>query len=271
MLTGVVKQVRYARYLVNENSTTVLTGVGVVGVLTTAYLTGRASFKAARIIEKEELTYAVVTKDDDPEIAEPIRGYEFTTLEKARMVWRLYIPPVLLGATTIVSIIAANRLASKKIAALVIASGISDRALQEYKERVVEKFGENKARDIQDEIAQKRVEGEFINNEVIVLGGEVLCFDLHSGRYFHSTHEAIKRAENKINHELVHFEAASLSEFYDELGVAATNYSDQVGWDVGNQLTVLISTVMSPDNRPCLAIDFNPFPVYDYNRPHYGP
>jgi hypothetical protein len=40
MLSGVVKQVRYARYLVNENSTTVLTGLGVAGVITTAYLTG---------------------------------------------------------------------------------------------------------------------------------------------------------------------------------------------------------------------------------------
>jgi len=258
MLTGVVKQVRYARYLVNENSTTVLTGLGVAGVITTAYLTGRASFKAVKVLEREE--------ENHEEFAE-----EFTNLLKVRAVWRLYVPPVLLGATTIISIIAANRLASRKIAALAIASGISDRALQEYKERVVEKFGENKARDIQDEIAQKRVEGESINNEVIVLGGEVLCFDLHSGRYFHSTHEAIKRAENKINHELVHFSPASLSEFYDELGVQATTYSDMVGWDVGTQVEVKISTVMSPDSRPCLAIDFSPYPVYDYNRPHYGP
>lgn len=258
MLTGVVKQVRYARYLVNENSTTVLTGLGVAGVITTAYLTGRASFKAAQLILEQE--------DHKLEVEE-----DFTTGQKIRMVWRLYVPPVLLGATTIVSIIAANKLASRKIAALAIASGISDRALQEYKERVVEKFGENKARDIQDEIAQKRVENESINNEVVVLGGEVLCYDLHSGRYFHSTHEAIKRAENKINHELVHFSAASLSEFYDELGVAATNYSDMVGWDVGNQMEVKISTVMSPDSRPCLAIDFNPYPVYEYNRHTYGP
>jgi hypothetical protein len=271
MLTGVVKQLHYAKYLVNENSTTVLTGLGVTGVIATAYLTGRASFKAAQMIEKEELTYAVVAKDDDPEIAEPLRGYEFTTFEKVRMVWPTYIPPVLLGACTIASIIAANRIASKKVAALVLASGISERALKEYKERVIEKIGPSKEQDIQDEIAQRRVESEPISGDVIVLGGEVLCYDLHSGRYFNSTHEAIKRAENKINYELVHFSAASLSEFYDELGVSATTYSDMVGWDVGNQMTVKISTVMSPDNRPCLAIDFNPYPVYEYNRHTYGP
>lgn len=258
MLTGVVKQVRYVKFLVNENSTTVLTGLGVAGVITTAYLTGRASFKAAQIILEQE-DHKLETEED------------FTTGQKVRMVWRLYVPPVLLGVTTIASVIAANRLASRKIAALAIASGISDRAFREYKERVIEKFGENKDRDIRDEIAQKRVENELINNEVIVLGGEVLCFDLHSGRYFHSTHEAIRKAENKINYELVHFSAASLSEFYDELGVPATNYSDMVGWDVGNQMEIKISTVMSPDSRPCLAIDFNPHPVYEYNRHQYGP
>ena len=271
MITGVVKQIQYAKYLVNENSTTVLTGLGVAGVVTTAYLAGRASFKAAQIIEKEKLTYAVVTEDDNPEAVESFRGHEFTTTEKVKLVWRLYIPPVLLGATTIASIIAANRLASKKIAALVIASGISDRALQEYKERVIEKFGEGKAGDIQDEIAASRVANQPMNNEVIVLGGEVLCFDLHSGRYFNSTHDAIRRAENKINYELVHFSTASLSEFYDELGVPATTYSDMVGWDVGNQIEVKISTVMSPDNKPCLAIDFTPYPVYNYNSHTYGP
>lgn len=258
MLTGVVKQVHYAKYLVNENSTTVLTGLGVAGVITTAYLTGRASFKAVRLIEEEE-AHQEALEDD------------LTNMQKAKVVWRLYIPPIFLGVTTIASIIAANKLASRKIAALAIASGISERALQEYKERVIEKIGPGKAQDIQDEIAQKRVENEPIHSDVIVLGGEVLCFDLHSGRYFHSTHEAIKRAENKINHELVHFSAASLSEFYDELGVSATTYSDMVGWDVGNQMEVKISTVMSPDSRPCLAIDFNPYPVYDYNRHTYGP
>jgi hypothetical protein len=57
MLTTLVKQIRYAKFLVNENSTTVLTGVGVAGVITTAYLTGRASFKAAAIISREKDGY----------------------------------------------------------------------------------------------------------------------------------------------------------------------------------------------------------------------
>jgi len=255
MLTGVIKQVRYARYLVNENSTTVLTGLGVAGVATTAYLAGRSSFKAARLIDELE------ARTDD----------EVTPVQKVKTVWTLFVPPVLAGGLTIASIIAANRIASKKMAALVIASGISERALSEYKERVVEKFGENKARDIRDDVATYRVaEDDVLNKEVVVTGtGEVLCYDMHTGRYFMSSMEAIKRAENHINYELVHFCSASLSEFYHEIGLPPTSYSDAVGWDVNNHMEVHVTTVMSSDNRPCLAIDFSNPPVPEYNRHRY--
>lgn len=257
MLTGVAKQVRYARYLVNENSTTVLTGLSVVGVVSTAVLTGRATFKAAELIQERELVNDVKE--------------ELTKVEKTRIVWKVYLPPVLLGVGTIASIVMANRIASKKMAALVIASGISERALSEYKERVVEKFGDNRARDIRDEVANHRVAGDDVTNKEVVLTGtgEVLCYDMHTGRYFMSSMEAIKKAENHINYELVHFCSASLSEFYDEIGLPPTSYSDLVGWDVNNHMEVYVTTTLSADNRPCLAIDFSNPPVYEYNRHRY--
>jgi Family of unknown function (DUF6353) len=261
MLTTLVKQTqfaKFAKFLIQENSTTVLTGVGVVGVVATAVLTGRSSFKAATIIrETEELRNA------HDEI-EPLNG-----VDVVRLVWKVYIPPVLVGAGTIASVIAANRLASRKIAALVVASGISERALKEYKERVVEKFGEGEDRKIHEEIAQNRIDHDVINKEVIIVGGEVLCYDMLTGRYFQSSHEAIMRAENLINRELVNFCAASMSEFFDELGVPATTFTDTHGWDVNNHVEVQITATKTPDNRPCLAIDFHPAPVYDYNRHRY--
>ena len=50
MLQGLAPHVSKLKYLLNENSTTILTAVGVVGTVGTAYLTGRATFKAAEII-----------------------------------------------------------------------------------------------------------------------------------------------------------------------------------------------------------------------------
>jgi hypothetical protein len=263
MLIGLAQKARYVKFLVSDNSPAILTGVGVSGTIATAYLTGRASFKAARLIEDEQKLQTHLG-DMDGDVVVP----EMTTPAKVKLVWRLYLPPVALGITTVTSIVVANKISSKRMAALVVASGISERALQEYKEKVIEKLGEKQDRAIRDEIAQDRVNNQPVNSrEIIIAGtGEVLCYDMSSGRYFQSTVEDIKRAENRINYELIHFMSASLSMFYEEIGLTPTSYSDSVGWNMNNNIEVVFSTVMSSDQRPCIAIDFKRQPVSEYNR-----
>jgi len=249
MLAGLAPLARKARFLLNENSTTILTAVGATGTVATAYLSGRASFKAAQIIEREKYEK------------------EIDRFDKVKMTWHLYLPAVGVGVITITSIIMAQRISSKKIAALVVASGISERAFQEYKDKVIEKFGERKNTDIRDEIAQDKVNATPPDTrQVFIAGtGDVLCFDTLTGRYFQSTVEQIRRAENRINYEIIHFYSASLSMFFEEVGLPPTDYTDSVGWNSNNIMEVNLSTVMSQDNRPCIAISFprNPIPNYE--------
>ena len=65
--------------------------------------------------------------------------------EKSSAVWRLYLPPVAVGPTTVTSIVMANRISSSKIIALTMASGISERAFQEYKDKIIEKLGDRQS------------------------------------------------------------------------------------------------------------------------------
>jgi hypothetical protein len=252
MLPLLVKNSHRIKFLLKDNSTTILTAVGVGGTVATAYLTGRATFRAAEIIAQEE--------GKNPE-------YRGEKLEKVKLVWQGYIPPAAMGIITITSIIAANRISSRKIAALVVASGISDRALNEYKAKIVEKFGERKETTMRDEIAQERVLANPANSREIVMAGvgEVLCFDMLTGRYFQSTVEEIRRAENRVNYEMIHFMHASLSMFYEEIGLPPTPYTDSVGWNMNNHMEVKLSTVLSENNRPCIAIDFSKQPLPDYD------
>jgi Family of unknown function (DUF6353) len=262
MHIGLVGLANKAKFLVNDNSTTILSGVAIAGTATTAYLTGRATFKAARILEKEQLLIAAEETDNShgPRV--------LTTFAKIKLVWQHYIPPFVSGVTTITCIIVANKLASKKIAALALSSAISERALQEYKTKVVQKLGEKQDVTIRDEIAQERVLGQPVHSgEVIIAGtGEVLFYDMTTGRYFQSTVEEVKKAVNKINHELNNQMYASLSRFYDELEIPPTTYSDMVGWNANQMMDVKFSTVLSSDNRPCIAIDFEPVPFVEYDR-----
>lgn len=257
-LTSMTPHIHRLKFLVNENSTTLLTGVGVVGTVATAVLTGRASFKAAKIIAEEEST---LVKED---INSPDKFLSKT--EKTKLVWPQYIPPVAMGAVTVTSIVMAHRISSKKIAGLVVASTISERAFQEYKEKVVEKLGGNKETAIRDEIAQDGVKKNPPSNQVVIAGsGDVLCYEPLTGRYFNSTIESIKRAENKVNYEIIHYDYCSLSFFFEEIGLRPTDYSDMVGWNVNNRMEVSFTTAMAEDDsRPCLVIGFTKMPSMDY-------
>lgn len=268
-LTALTGLARHGKFLLNTHSHTILAGVGVAGTVTTAYLTGRATFKAAEIIEKKEKEL-VAKRIDEGVSEEKASEYKLTRFEKIKLVWRHYIPPGAVLVTTVTCIIVANKIASKKIAALAIASGISERALQEYKAKVVEKLGERQDTKLRDEIAQDRVNKNPPNSREIILAGtgEVLCMDLYSGRYFQSTIEEIKRAENKVNYSINNFMSASLSEFYEEIGLPPTSFSDQVGWNANHPVEIQISAVMSPDDRPVMAVDFVQAPTMEYQNLH---
>lgn len=266
-----LQRVDQLKGLLELHSTTILTGVGVGGTVATAVLTGRASFKAARLIDqeqKENPEFELEHLDNGNAIT---HTKELSKMQVVKLVWTLYLPPVAAGVTTITAIIVANKISSKKIAALAVAGGISERALQEYKEKVVEKLGAKQDQKLRDEIAQDRVTNYPPNSgEVILAGtGEVLCYDMLTGRYFQSTVEEIKRAENKINHDMLNQAGASLAEFHDEIGLPGTPYTDSVGWNGTDLIKVLFSTVMSPDQRPCVAIDFDRTPVLEFFRNNY--
>lgn len=261
-----------AKFLLNQNSSTILTGVGVVGTVGTALLTGRASFKAARILDhaNEELAHdESVGAKSDTNGDHYAGGRELTRFDVFRLTWRYYLPPAGAGIVTVTAIVFAHRIDAKRVVALTVASGISERVLKEYREKVVEKLGERQDTKLRDEIAQDRVNASPPGKELVITGdGQVLCLDGLTGRYFMSTMEDLKRAENKINHIINTHMGASLSEFYDEIGLAPTAYSDEVGWNPDQLIELKISTTMSQDNRPCMVVDFHPIPFVSYWTPH---
>jgi hypothetical protein len=257
-LTGLAHK---AKFLLNQNSSTILTGVGVVGTIGTAYLTGRASFRAADVLAKEN---AVINTAND-NVLYPVY---LTKAQKVKLTWRFYVIPVATGVGTVGAIIFAHRIDAKRVVALTVASGISERALKEYREKVVERLGDRQDTKLRDEIAQDRV-NKLSGGEVVVTDGKVLCMDMLTGRFFDSTMEELKRAENKINHELNHHAVGcSLSEFYDEIGLSPTAYSEMVGWNPDKMVELKISAAVAPNGQPCLAVDFEPHPFDNYWRLH---
>lgn len=233
-----------------DNSPTILTAVGVVGTVTTALLTGRATAKALLLVMDEE-------REQDRALQDK---------EIIQLVWKEYIPPVTIGTFTIVSIIGANHISGRRATAVAAAYSLSERAFAEYKEKVIERVGKKKERSFRDEIAQDRVNNDPPKDgQVIITGnGDVLCYDHFTGRYFQSSMEALRKAENDINFMILHDGYACVSDFYDLLELPATSFSEEVGWNYNRKFQLVYSTVMSPDNRPCIAIDFDLHPNRKY-------
>ena len=221
----------------------------------TAVLAGRAGYKCAKILD--EIEYAK-THDEHgdptpPSETEPL----ITRLEKVQAVGVHFIPPVVAGSATIAAVIFANRISAKEAAALAAAYGLSKQQLEEYRTKVAEKLTGPKNQAIKDEIAQDKIDENPPSKQVVIIaGGDVLCLDSMSGRYFRSSMEQIKRAEAEINNELFDTQNASVSEFYDKIGLPPTTLSDQLGWTAFDEGSIEfeITTGVTDNNEPCLVI-----------------
>lgn len=241
--------------LVVDNSPALLTAVGVTGTISTAVLAVRATFNAADLIMHEEAWRSV------QELGKPLERKE-----KVQLVWKCYIPPATTGIVTIACIVMANRIGNRRAAAVAAAYSITQEAFTEYREKIVEKFGAKQERAARDQVAQERVtRNPPTSREVIITGnGDVLCMDSFSGRYFKNNVEAIRKAQNDINQQILGMGYASLTDFYFLIGLDATDNSDEVGWQ--DMFTVDISTALTNDSQPCIVISYSAKPIRKYNR-----
>lgn len=237
--------------LVSDNSPIILTATAVAGVLTTALLSGKAAVKADHILRE----------------AEDYRELEFnpSLREQLELTWKCYIPPVLVASSTIAAILAANHISSRRNAALLGLYSLTDTAFREYKDKVVEQIGAPKEQKVHDAIAEQRMTANPPSREIIVAEGEILCCELYTGRYFKSTQESLRRAENVINREINHSMYASLDDFYHEVGLPPTELSNEVGWNVDNFLELQFSWV-GFEGKPALGFSYRSAPSPNFTK-----
>lgn len=246
-----------------DNSPTLLAAIAATGAITTAVLTGKATFKAAEVIREAQ------AKQDVQEL-----GHTLETKEKIKVVWKEYIPPAIALTGTVTCIVLSNSISSSRLAAMAAAYKISEKQFTEYKDKIVEKFGTNKEQEVKDELAHDRlVHNPRGANEVYPTDGEVLCYDTWTARYFKCDMQTLRAAQNVINRRMISDMYASLADFYMEIGLSAPKMAGEIGWTIDHALDLNISTQLADGgNVPCLVIDFNviPSPIRDFHRYNAG-
>lgn len=241
--------------VLSDNAPTVLSGIAVTTSVATAVLSAQGSFRAARILRIEELRRELETVDPEP----------ITLREKVDLVWICYAPAAVTGVISVTCIICANRIGTRRAAAMAAAYTMSRDAFAEYKDKVVERFGKGKETKIRDEIAADQIRNNPNDREIIISGpNEVMCYDSITGRYFKGNIEALRKAQNDVNRSILHDMSAPLSEFYNLIGLPQTPYSDEVGWNSDHALELQFTTVLAEDGTPCLSINYETYPIRNF-------
>lgn len=245
----------------NHNSPTILTGAAVVGFAATIVLAIRATPKAEKLISRHEWNL----KDSS---ADEMNEYEKTPVDVVKVAWKPYIPAAVTGLATVACIIGANQIGMRRNAALFAAYGIADTAFREYKSEVLEQLGINKERKVVDAVAAKKIDANPVNDAQVIItgGGDQLCYDSLTGRYFKSDVESIRRAENEINRRINQDMFASHNEFYELLGLDPVAVGDELGWNIDNFVELIFTSHLASDGRPCISLGYARLPRASYGK-----
>src|SRR5688572_22273069 len=234
--------IKAAEQVIRQNSPAILAGLGATGTVVTGYL----GYKAGRRSMRDEY----------------IKGTPNGFKNRIRQDWKTYIPPVVAGTVSIGCIIGGTRIGMRRTAAITAAYSLSEKAFEEYRTKVTEKMGERKEQNVRDEIAQERVSNGAPSRDIILMGGgDVLCCDLRTDRYFLSSVERLKKAQNDVNFRVLQDGYAYLSDFYSMIDVYLPKESTSgyhMGWSKEKgSMELKFSTILADDTRPCVTINYN--------------
>lgn len=242
---------------ISDHSPEILIGLGITGMLSSTIMAVKATPKVYGLLESEK---EIRLLEGEPEM---------TKADIVKLVWKPYLPAAITFGVSAACLIGANSVNAKRNAVLTTAYHISERALAEYRDKVIEVVGEEKEHEIRDSISRDRIKKNPVaTQEVIITGkGDNLCYDVISGRYFKSDIDKIQKVENILNKRMMNDIYCSLNEFYMELGLTCTDVGDDLGWNIDNGLIDLyFSSQLSEDGQPCLVINFTEPPKYGYSK-----
>ena len=255
-LTKFAKDMRLS---LSRHSPEILMGIGIAGMITTTVLAVKATPKALQLMESKKIELEVET---------------LAPVDVVKTTWTCYVPAAISGAVSIACIIGSNSVNAKRNAALATAYKLSETALTEYRDKVVETIGEKKEKTVRDKVSEEQIKNNPVSKtEVIVTGkGKTLFFEPLSSRYFYSDLELIRKAANNLNWKINTdpFDVSvTVNDFYAEIGLPSTATGDSLVWNLGTgMIDIYPSAQMAEedsehDGEPCIVLNYSSPPRYE--------
>ena len=129
--------------------------------------------------------------------------------------------------STFICIFGNSYLNKKMQTSLLSAYAILDKSYKEYVNKTKELYGENADINVKKEIANSKIDSNYICKE-----DKKLFFEFQTMTYFESTMENLIKAENSLNEELAATGYATMGDFFKflNLDIGIPEYADNIGW-----------------------------------------
>lgn len=275
-----------------KHSPEIFIAVGVVGTVASAVMACKATTKLSDILEESK--EQIDTIHEAPQKEELKDKYDEDMMRKdlalvyfqtGVKVAKLYTPAVILGTLSITSIVASNNILRKRNVALAAAYATVDKGFKEYRERVVERYGDQvdyelthniKTKEITETIVDEKGKEKQVKKTVEVadptVTNEYVKYFTRTNPYWDDTPDYVemflRAQQNYANDRLKIEKALTLNEVYDSLGFQKTKAGMVVGWvldenneDGDNFIEFHVRKVYIPnengEDELAYAIDFN--------------
>lgn len=251
IMNNVTRAFHKAGFQLKKHSPEILVTAGVVGGVVSAVMACRATTKLDEVLEEPKKTinkiHEVVNDPDYKDqytVEDSKKDLTIVYAQTGLKLVKLYAPAVLLGAASIASVLAGHNILRKRNAALAAAYVTVDNSFKEYRNRVIERFGEDldkelkynvKAKEVTETVTDENGE-EKVTTKTVQTAQEseyAKFFDEYCNGWMkdpESNLVFLRQQQNWANEKLKSQGHLFLNEVYDMLGIPRTKAGQIVGW-----------------------------------------
>jgi Family of unknown function (DUF6353) len=134
---------------VQKASPEILLGVGIIGLVGSTVLACRATLKMSEVLDESKNKIDQATSLEHHDYSESDRSRDLTLIkyQTGIQIVKLYAPAIVVGGLSIYALTSSHNILSRRNAALTAAYAALEKGFNEYRARVVEKYGEEEDRD----------------------------------------------------------------------------------------------------------------------------
>ena len=242
-------------FKLKKHSPEILVVAGVIGTVASAVVACRATTKVSEILEKTKedidsihdcVANESLAEEYTPEDAK--KDLAIVYIQTGVKLTKLYAPAVALGVLSLGSILASNNILRQRNVALAAAYATVDRGFKEYRNRVVERFGEEVERELRHNIKAQKIDKIIVDEngkekkikETVSVASDPNTYSDYA-RFFDDGCTGwekdseynlmfLRAQQQYANDKLRANGRLFLNEVYDMLGIPRTKAGQVVGW-----------------------------------------